>query len=206
MKEIELRQVQSDSTAGLVYSKGVSIVHLSMIVGIFYVTRPDLAFGERYRETFPEDADACNEYASKMNFAINTCLISHLFCMVATFSAEIFETDLTNFGTMIRIGDVLATLVNASTAILSMGYFFGWYNAVYLNADGSRLVCFSHDHQQEFLGTTVSWLAIELIVWISFIFTMVLCLIKQVLNQPISADNSNMFGTRYMSYMANLLC
>ena len=143
-----MRQVQSDSTAGLFYSKGVSIVHLSMIIGIFYVTRPDLTFGEQYRETSIEQAgrhaDECNMQAGRINFAMNVCLVSHLFCMIATFCSEIFETDLTNFGTIIRICDVLAVLMNASTAILSMGNFFGWYNLVYLEVDGFRPMCFDH--------------------------------------------------------------
>ena len=126
--------------------------------------------------------------------------------MVTTFCSEIFETDLTNFGTIIRICDVLTVLMNVSTAILSMGNFFGWYTAIYLDVDGFRPLCFDHTPQEDYLGSCVSWLAIELIIWFSFVFTMIICLIKQRLNQPISADNSNMFGTRYMSYMANTLC
>jgi hypothetical protein len=35
---------------------------------------------------------------------------------------------------------------------------------------------------------------------------MLLVLVKIYCNQPISADNSNMFGTRYLSYMVNIIC
>ena len=182
MTEIEVRQVQSDSTAGLFYSKGVSIVHLSMIIGILNVSRPNLTFGEQYRDAGIENAerhaDECNMQAGRINFTMNVCVISHFYCMIVTFFSEIFETDITNFGTIIRICDVLAVLMNMSTALLSMANFFGWYSMIYLDIDGFRPLCFDHQPQQEYLGSSVSWLAIELIVWFSFIFTMIICLIK----------------------------
>ena len=70
----------------------------------------------------------------------------------------------------------------------------------------NRPACFAHPNQEEFLGTAISWLGLEIIMFFSYTFTLVLVLVKLQCNQPISADNSNMFGNRYMSYMANIIC
>ena len=120
--EYEIKQVMSDSTAGLAYSKGVSIVHLSMLMGNLYVTRPNLLFGDRYDDSV--STNYCNTFARKIDWGINTCIVSHLFCMVANFGSEIFETDVTTFGTLIKTADISAVLLNLGISILSMILFF----------------------------------------------------------------------------------
>ena len=38
---IEVKANQTDSTAGVVYAKGLSVIHLGMIIGWFYVIHPN---------------------------------------------------------------------------------------------------------------------------------------------------------------------
>lgn len=53
-------------------------------------------------------------------------------------------------------------------------------------------------------NTAMQWLAIELTVFFTFLFTMLIMLIKSRFFR-IGADNSKMFESRYMSYLANTM-
>lgn len=58
---------------------------------------------------------------------------------------------------------------------------------------------------EAFLGMAISWLIIEFLVFIVFLATMMLCLIKSMFNHSITADNSKMFGAQYLSFLCDKL-
>lgn len=47
---IEVKQNQSDSMSGFVYAKGISVIHLSLVVCWFYVIHPDLELSATFVE------------------------------------------------------------------------------------------------------------------------------------------------------------
>lgn len=51
-------------------------------------------------------------------------------------------------------------------------------------------------------GTAVEWFVLELIVWISFLFTLFLLMIKSKCSN-VGIDNSKQFEAQYMSYLVN---
>lgn len=207
MLDIEVKQCLHDSIAGVVYSKGVSLIHLAMIAGWCYVDHPH--HGLTYtdygttREIFSEnDESTCDTFASEVQVCLYLLLAMHIFCFIFTFMFEICKAPVLVAGFAVHVSQISCVLFNLISNIYALTLierYLGHY------AEG-KLVCYFKESHEKFLGMSIAWLIIEFLVFFIFTMTMVICLLKSLCNYNIGADDSKMFKPRFLAFLANKLC
>lgn len=95
-----IKKNQLDSTAALSYGLGVSIVHLALFVLCLVIKRPDVEKAESMHS-------ACLLEAQAYDSIINMFMAMHVITFLATFFREIYNTDVSLLGQILRIIEVL---------------------------------------------------------------------------------------------------
>lgn len=130
-------------------------------------------------------------------------MICHVYSAIVCLGAEIFETSLDVTGTVFRIGEMVCVLFNLAASIHGMTVFFNYFG---LRTEYSEVLpCFQEQNFERWLGSSIAWLGIIVLVFFGYMFTMVLLMVKTLSGQKVSADNSKMFEPRYLSFLANSL-
>lgn len=120
--------------AALVYSNGVSIVHFTLFVSWFFVSKPNfelaeeiesadprsLLFPQRANIKTPNEIIRCSGLAEELNYTLGLCLACHLLCTFSCFAKEIYETKLGTFGQAMRAIEIFSIIFNIFQLILCL--------------------------------------------------------------------------------------
>lgn len=202
-KTIEVKMAQTDSNAALVYSKGVSIIHLGMLIAWFYVVQPD----RDYAATFPVRDDAadhenCARFAREVTETLQFQLINHIICLVVCYFTEIHETAMGAVGWTFKTLEIIATMLNFLVSLFSVCILFRFYAF----QKRQYLECYAEANVEKFLGSAIPWLLIEVLVFYIFLFTLILNLIKSQCGVRVFMNNTRQFEPRFMAFLCNHIC
>ena len=131
-------------------------------------------------------------------------IICHVYATIICLGAEVFETSLDMTGTIFRVGEMICVLFNLAVSFNGMALFFRYFG--YRASFHEVLPCYKPENFERWLGTSIAWLGIVVLVFFGYMITMVLLMAKTLSGCKVSADNSKMFEPRYLSYLANKLC
>jgi len=186
-----------DQTAGLSYCLGVSIVHLSMFVVLFFVQKPDLA-----KAIAANVSDACLIEAEKWEFLLTFCNTTHIIMFVANSYREIFSAQTDMFGQFMRLVEVgcipvylfqvLSSIELLSIAMIRQETTDPTKNDYIIGNPKKRdyLVQCTRGEFATFQGTAMEWLIIEVLVFGFFLITMLYTMCKSRFIS-VGMDNSN---------------
>lgn len=131
-------------------------------------------------------------------------IICHVYGTIICLGAEIFETSLDLTGTFFRVGEMVCVLFNLAVSFHGMSIFFQYFG--YRAEYSEVLPCYSEQNLERWLGSSIAWFGIVVLVFFGYMVTMILLMVKTLSGQKVSADNSKMFEPRYLSFLANRLC
>ena len=95
-----IKKNQLDSTAALSYGLGVSVVHLALFILCLVIKRPDVEKAQGMHS-------ACLLEAQAYDSIINMFMAMHVITFLATLFREIYNTDVSLLGQILRIVEVL---------------------------------------------------------------------------------------------------
>lgn len=128
-----------------------------------------------------------------MTDLLQIAITGHVFCGVLNVYREVFETRLGSVGQLMRALEMVCIFFSLTVLIMSFQICFD-YLAVVENAQRQDLRrCLANQKvMHEWSGTAIEWFVLELIVWISFLFTLFLLMIKSRCSK-VGIDNSKQF-------------
>ena len=65
----------------------------------------------------------------------------------------------------------------------------------------SEYYCYAPELKEALYGTTLAWVAIDVVIYFAFLITMLILIMKFIFGQKIGMDFGKMFGVRYMRFM-----
>ena len=181
---LEVRQNNTDSTALIYYSRGVSPVHFSLFLAWFYVIWPDDELSQEFRQmqVDPDRYRNCYNFAWEVKANLICYLAIHVLCGLQCFWAEIrpmskwaFKIFMDTFCVVLNFG----ININGMTVVLR---YYGY------EREGTE-ECYKLTNHERWLGGTIAWFIIEVMVFIVFLFTLFLVLVKTLLNYSVIADD-----------------
>ena len=84
--------------AGIIYSGGMSVVHVAMLCGMLFVRKPDMKKAKKFDKEEGSIYFKCEDFAQKIANTYSICMFSHIFSTISCFAKEIYETKLGLFG------------------------------------------------------------------------------------------------------------
>lgn len=135
---IEVRAIQHDSTAGIFYSKGLFVLHLSLFIAYFIIDQPDLEYGRALNLRTEAGTDAilqnslnmiedCEVFGEQVRWQLIFGQVTHFLCALLCYLCEFHETAIGLFGNFVRLGDTLAVFLNVSLNFLGMTIIFRYF-------------------------------------------------------------------------------
>lgn len=215
---IWVKKSLKDPTAALSYSLSVSILHLAMVVGLLLVKRPDLTMTE-------EMAEKCKLEAEDLEGVLQLFMWAHIMSFFATAYREMYSAKTDLFGQMMRILEVIcipvllyAILGAIELVTLSLVRIFNedaiadsdpedikdsedfanktlTQGAIYLADKCAR------KDWIKFQGHSFEWMLIEILVFATFLFTMIILMCKSRFYK-VGIDGSGQFEPVYMRILA----
>lgn len=186
-----------DQTAVLSYSTGVSIVHLAMFISLRYVDTISMAKTEGL-------SSVCITEASSWDYLIKFMNINHLILFVANLYREIYSAQTSMLGQFMRLAEITCIPLYLYQLLMSVELLsLAMIRQETTNPTNPYVAnkCSLTDFNL-FIGTTVEWLIIEVLVFGFFVFTMFLTMIKSRFIS-VGMDNSDQFDDAYMQILAN---
>lgn len=185
---------------------------MALAIAWFYVVRPDMNRADSFEfvlmpdiysveEDLPHNS-SCGDFARVVKFEMILLIICHVYSALICLGADLYETALDQLGTIIRIGDMLGVGYNLGVTLYGMSILFRYYG--YQQEVGQT--CYEIENLEGWLGSSLAFIAIVVLVFFSYMATMMLLMVKSLLGQKISADSSKAFEPRYLTYLANKLC
>ena len=112
-KILWVKKSLKDPTAALSYSLSVSILHLAMVVGIFFVDQANV----KVTETMPME---CQSEAKMLNDVMFMFFLSHVISFFATAYREIYSARTDLVGQVMRIIEVVCIPVLISSELRAL--------------------------------------------------------------------------------------
>lgn len=213
---IWVKKSLKDPTAALSYSLSVSILHLAMVVGLLLVKRPDLVVTEGM-------AVQCKLEAEDLEGVLQLFMWAHIMSFFATAYREMYSAKTDLFGQMMRILEVIcipvllyAILGAIELVTLSLVRIFNEdaiadsdpediedkENFADMKQGQKYLLakCARKDWIK-FQGHSFEWMLIEILVFATFLFTMIILMCKSRFYK-VGIDGSGQFEPVYMRILA----
>ena len=131
------------------------------------------------------------------------CIICHVICGILNIYREIFETKLGTIGQIMRATELLCITASLTLIIMAMAIFFDFILIIDNPDPQSLRKCLSdREIREQWTGTAIEWLIIEITVWGSFLTTMFLLMLKSRFTK-VGIDQSKQFERQMMCLLVN---
>lgn len=184
---------------------------------ITFVVMPDLEKAKEYDKLYEDDIDSnndpfldmtCTQYASDMNLWVKVMSGCHILCFIVNLFREVYETKLGSLGRFMRLFEVVSIImygffiIQALWMISVQHYWAHFKNAFPEHQEDVRQCLTNKKMLYEISGTTTALAEIEVLVYFTFLLTIVLYITRSRCNKS-GIDNSEQFEDTYMSYLVN---
>lgn len=121
----------------------------------------------------------CEQMALNLKDLLYVCIVCHVICGILNIYREIFETKLGTIGQVMRATELLCIAASLSLIIMATSIFFDFIVIVDNPQPDKLRKCLSdREIREKWTGTSIEWLIMEITVWVSFLSTMAILMIK----------------------------
>ena len=125
-----------------------------------------------------------------MENQIKANAVTHAFLVIVCYQCEFYEIQIGWTAFFAKGFEMLGVMLNFFNnfygAVLVLRYF------AYREFD-THPKCYDYGHMEAWLGGTIPWICVELLIYFGYITTMMLLMVKQRFGLRTTADNSKMF-------------
>lgn len=134
----------------MIYSNGVSLIHLAMGIGMSFITWPDPGFAREKEQEYMDTYGAgvyevtntfevgCERFAEDLQFLMVIFIVCHIICGILNIYREIFETKLGVLGQVMRGLELFCIAASLTLIILAVQAWF-YYVSIVDNTDVDSL-------------------------------------------------------------------
>ena len=145
---VQVRKNQYDPTAGILYSTGCSLIHLSMFITMFFIKFPDPAEAKKQDEAYMSrllDLEAsidplewknnympiiesntwsiCEDTSYDLQRLMYRSMFAHFFCFFITLYMEVYSAKMQTLGQIMRAMEIFAVVIYFDIVFAGITYY-----------------------------------------------------------------------------------